>query len=134
MDLSTLNLVEHANGSQRMEVMHPITGDNLLTSDGQKVYIELLGSDSTRMRTEMSDRARKQMAKRNANQIMSMDDAEKASAELLAAITVNWFGIEENGQVLECTHENIVAVYTKYSWLRLQADAFASDRGNFFKA
>jgi len=133
MDLSTLNLVEHANGRQLMTVMHPISGEPLMTSDGQEVFIELLGADSSVMRSEMSDRARKQMTKRT-NTVLSLDEAEKASAELLAAVTVSWFGLEESGQKIDCTRENVVAIYTKYSWLRLQVDAFVSDRANFFKA
>lgn len=133
MDLAKLNLVEFANGSQKMNVVHPITENELLTSDGQQVYIEVLGADSSKMRDEMSARARKQMAKRS-NQILTLDEAEAASAELLAAITVNWFGIEENGVALECTKENAIMIYKKYSWLRLQVDSFVSDRANFYKA
>lgn len=133
MDLAKLNLVEFANGSQKMRVVHPVTGDILTTNNGEEVYIELLGADSSKMRSEMSDRARKQIAKRNST-ISTIEEAEKASSELLAAITVSWFGIEENGQFLECTKENAIAIYTKYSWLRLQVDAFVSDRANFYKA
>lgn len=133
MDLAKLDLVEHANGSQRMTVNHPVTGDELTTSNGDAVYIEVLGADSSKMRAEMSDRARKQIAKRNST-INTIEEAEKASSELLASIIVTWYGIEENGEPIECTRENIIRVLTKYSWLRLQIDAFVSNRANFFKA
>lgn len=134
MDLAKLDLVEHANKGAVMEVMHPITGENLLDREGRAVTITLLGADSSQMRNEMSDRARKQLAKKQTKQIMSIDDAESASAELLSAITVSWSGIEENGEPIQCNRENAKTIYTKYSWLRLQVDSFVSDRSNFFKA
>lgn len=134
MDLAKLDLVEHANKGAVMEVMHPITGENLLDREGKAVTITLLGADSSQMRNEMSDRARKQLAKKQTKQIPSIDDAESASAELLSAITVSWSGIEENGELIQCNRENAKTIYTKYGWLRLQVDSFVSDQSNFFKA
>jgi len=133
MDLAKLDLTEHANSGAELEVLHPITGENLLDDNGEKVVITLLGADSTKMRGAMSDRARKQLSQKKA-QVMSLDQAEETSSELLSAITIGWRGFVENGEVIPCTEENAKRLYTKYAWLRLQVDAFVSDRANFFKA
>lgn len=134
MDLAKLDMTEHANNSATLEVLHPITGEFLTDNAGNVVTIDLLGSDSTKMRNAMSARARKQLAQKKPNQITTIDDAERASAELLAEVVTGWHGVEENGTVLECTKDNVVYILTKYSWLRLQVDQFVSDRSNFFKA
>ena len=134
MDLAKLDMTEHANNSATLEVLHPITGEFLTDNAGNVVTIDLLGSDSTKMRNAMSARARKQLAQKKPNQITTIDDAERASAELLAEVVTGWHGAEENSTVLECTKDNVVYILTKYSWLRLQVDQFVSDRSNFFKA
>mgnify|MGYP003462676163 FL=1 len=134
MDLAKLDMTEHANNSATLEVLHPITGEFLTDNAGNVVTIDLLGSDSTKMRNAMSARARKQLAQKKPNQITTIDDAERASAELLAEVVTGWHGVEENSTVLECTKDNVVYILTKYSWLRLQVDQFVSDRSNFFKA
>lgn len=133
MDLAKLDLTEHANVGSVMEVLHPITGELMLTTNGEPVTITLLGADSTKMRQEMSNRAKKQLAAKS-RQISSVDEAEKMSAELLATITVDWFGLSENGSEIVCNYDNAVGVYKKYSWLRQQVDAFTTDRANFYKA
>lgn len=133
MDLAKLDLTEHANHGAIMDVIHPITGEQLIASDGTPVTITLLGADSTKMRQEMSSRAKKQLATKS-RQISSVDEAEKMSAELLATITIDWCGLSENGSEIACNYDNAVGVYKKYSWLRQQVDAFTTDRANFYKA
>lgn len=133
MDLSKLDLTEQANNGAIMDVMHPITGEQLFSESGSPVTITLLGADSTVMRQEMSNRAKKQLASKNKS-VGSIDEAEKLSAELLATITVDWSGISENGIEIEYSRENAIAIYMKYSWLRQQVDTFTTDRANFYKA
>ena len=134
MDLAKLDLTDHANNGAVMDVLHPISGELLKDSDNNNVTITLLGSDSTQMRNAMSNRAKQQLASKKPNQITTIDEAEQASAELLASVVVSWSGLEENGQPIECINRNVVATLKKYSWLRLQIDQFVSDRSNFFKA
>ena len=134
MDLAKLDLTDHANNGAVMDVLHPISGELLKDSDNNNVTITLLGSDSTQMRNAMSNRAKQQLASKKPNQITTIDEAEQASAELLASVVVSWSGLEENGQPIECTNRDVVATLKKYSWLRLQIDQFVSDRSNFFKA
>lgn len=134
MDLAKLNMTDHANQSANLEILHPITNEFLLDKDNEKVTISLLGADSTAMRNAMSARAKKQLNNKKPQQITTIDDAERMSAELLAEVIVGWNGIEENDQYIECNKENAIYILTKYSWLRLQVDQFVSDRSNFFKA
>ena len=134
MDLAKLDLTDHANNGAVMDVLHPLSGELLKDSDNNNVTITLLGSDSTQMRNAMSNRAKQQLASKKPNQITTIDEAEQASAELLASVVVSWSGLEENGQPIECINRNVVATLKKYSWLRLQIDQFVSDRSNFFKA
>lgn len=134
MDLAKLDLTEHANNGATLEVLHPISGELLTDNNNKPVTVTLLGSDSTQMREAMSARAKKQINSKKPNQITTIDDAEQASAELLASVVVSWSGIEENGKAVECNNQNVVAILKRYSWLRLQIDQFVSDRANFFKA
>lgn len=134
MDLAKLDLTEHANNGAILEVLHPISGEPLTDNDNKVVTLTVLGSDSTQMRNAMSARAKKQINSKKPNQITTIDDAEQASAELLASVVVAWSGIEENGELVPFTPGNVIDILKKYSWLRLQVDQFVSDRSNFFKA
>lgn len=134
MDLATLNLTPSADAGAQMTVMHPVTDEPLLTTDGDEVTIQLVGSDSTVMRDEMKRRATKFLNKKQSRKRIDVDESIRESAETLAACTTGWFGISENGALVPFTRENVVRIFMKYDWLRQQVDNFVSERGNFFKA
>lgn len=131
MDLSKLDVVASADNGATLVVQHPITREDLLDSKGQPVTITLLGSDSSVLRNEMKARAKRQLDKRIKP---DLDDAIKASSEMLAVCTIGWSGIEDGGVALQCDKATITQTYMKYPWLREQVDAFVSDRENFYSA
>jgi len=130
MDLSSLDMTKFADEGATLEILHPATLEPLL-HNGEPVTITLLGQDSSVFRAEIQRRAKAQMNKR---QKIDIDKVAGDSADLLAVLTVNWYGIEEGGKELECNRENAKGVYEKYGWLRQQVDEFIGDRANFFKA
>ena len=52
--------------------------------------------------------------------------------DLLAACTVSWVEIEENGEPLACNAETAKRVYTDYPWLREQVQAAFLASADFF--
>lgn len=130
MDLSKLDMTKFADEGAPLEIVHPATLEPLM-HDEKPVTIWLLGQDSTIFRDEIQRRAKSQLNKR---QKIDIDKVAGDSADLLAVLTVGWYGIEEGGKALECTRENAKSIYQKYGWLRQQVDEFIGDRANFFKA
>lgn len=132
MDLNTLDLTVAADSGATMEVRHPVT-DEVLVHDGKPVTIDLLGSDSSVLRDAMKTRARKQLrAKKSPN--FDIEEAERAGCELLATCTTGWYGLSENGVLIQFSKEKATELYLKYQWLRKQVDDFINDRENFYKA
>lgn len=99
--------------------------------NGEKIgaRIKLNGTDSKSFRDLVRARAREQMARRNKSPDLSQ--AEDQAVKTLARCTLDWEGVGENGNMLDCTFENVCHIYGKYLWLREQVDIFMADRANF---
>lgn len=134
MDLSKFNMEIYAEKGAVMELVNPVDGETLLDDEGNPVSIKLLGQDSKAWRKMNRDFTRKktsEMAKSRRRSVdFTMTDEEKA--EMVAACTIGWSGIEEDGQAIEFSQESAKDIYMKYSWIREQADEFIGDRANFF--
>lgn len=127
MDLSKLNMTEHADKGAKMQVLHPATGEVL---DG--VTITLLGDDCTLQKQRYAELRRN--AFKNKNQIdKALDRAEETALDLRISKTIAWEGIDWNGGPFECTPENVRKIYSDpgFSWLVEQVDRFTAERSNF---
>jgi len=125
MDLSTLDVQKVAESGATLDVRHPVTG---IAIDGMKITV--LGTDSKTYRDAVKSRMRQRVNQRK-KQDFDPDKAEREGLELLADLTVDWQGIELDGESLKCTRENCVKVYGRFSWIREQVDEFIADRANF---
>lgn len=134
MDLSRLDTRERAETGEKMTVENPATGETVKDDAGNPVTITLLGNDSTAMRRRQNDLTNEILKKGFRPKSITAEKTEENRLETLAIATIAWSGIELDGQVLECTRENAVKLYTRLPWLRDQADAFVGDRANFIKA
>lgn len=133
MDLSKFNMEVIAERGATLELETP-TGEPLLQDDGETpVTITLLGQDSKVWRNknrEFSNKRIQDMAKKRSRKMDYMVSDEDA-AEMMAACTVSWDGIVDDGEEIECTQKNAYELYLKYAWIREQCDVFIGDRANF---
>jgi len=127
MDFSDLDVTTAADKGAEMQVRHPVTGEAMDAS------IVLLGSDSKTFRDIVRDRARDAMNQRKRKNV-SLEEAEEQALSTLVRCTVSWKGVQEKGESLKCTPENVEHMYKGYPWLREQVDEFIGDRANFLKS
>lgn len=132
MDLSKFNLVEQAETPSVLLLCNPVNDEPLVTEDGDNVTLSLLGKDSHVAQAAIKQRTQKQLNKKKLK--FDVDELVEASIELLTAVTTGWENISENGTAIEFSKDNAKSLYTRYPWIREQADAFVSDRENFYKA
>lgn len=127
LDLTELDLSASAEAGNVVEIEHPISGEDT------GIRITVLGTDSKKYKDKVREqqqarfnKAARSRSRKSANIGMSDEEA----SELLAACTVSWSGVKENGD--EVPVEQAARIYTKYSWIREQVDEFMGDRANFF--
>lgn len=126
MDLKRLDTVSASNEGAELAIYAP---------DGEKtdIVIRLAGVDSDVYRKasrKQRDKRLQNLQKRGKQKLTSAELDEEGIA-LLAACTLGWENLEENGQPLECTRENAERLYHDYPDVRQQVDAFIGDRANF---
>ena len=134
MDLSNFNIEKAAELGADLNLIHPATGDEIKTDDDELVVIKLLGTDSMIWRNKNRDLGRKRTAKvlRSRNKDVDLMATDKETCEMLAACTLGWSNIEEDGEILEFSEDAAYKVYMKHLWIREQADVFINERANFF--
>lgn len=132
MDLKTLDLTPHADRGATLILRHPVTEEDLTDDKGKPVTITVLGANSREFRQKVDQMNRRHQQRRK-NETVTLAEAERRAAELLASITKSWSGVVWEGKALECTEENAEMLYKALSWVRTQVDEFVGDAGNFFK-
>lgn len=120
MDITTLIPKDEAVDC---EIFHPVTGE----STG--IIIKLLGSDSKEWK--QAARAIKARALKQGKKKLSDDEIEQMPFELLAAVTIGWEGVEENGKKVKFTKEEAKRIYESVPVIAEQVDKFVGDRENF---
>ena len=135
MDLSNYNVEKMAEQGAWMELENPEDG-SVLQTDEKPVRIKLLGTDSKTWRNKNREYQRQRIARmartRSKNIDYSMSDED--ACQMLAECTVEWEGIQENGEAIEFSVDAAYDLYMKYVWMREQVDVFVGDRANFFPA
>lgn len=126
MDISTITIEEDAETGAEMTLLHPVTWKDT------DAVIKLLGADSAAFKNAKTKAAEKAILKRKQKQ-----DAQKiaveAEAEILAAVTTDWSGIEREKKKIEFSRKAAFELYRDNAWIREQVDAFVSERANFSK-
>ena len=125
MDLTQFDVVSPANEGVWMNLEHPVTGEPL------DVRIKLAGIDSDYYKKELRKQQNKKFKK--GFRKLSAEELEADTIELLVACTLDWEGVELEGQALECNPENVRKIYKRFPWIREQVDNFINDRANFLK-
>lgn len=128
MDLATLDVTSAANAGATLTLRHPVTGDDL------PMTITLAGKDSATWKEAERKYADKRLAQMQRNGKMgniTTAEVEKRGLKLLAAVTLDWTGIELDEKPVACTKENAEHIYAKFAWIAEQVDEFVGDRSNF---
>ena len=125
MELTQFDVVSPANEGVWMNLEHPVTGEPL------EVKIKLAGIDSDYYKKELRRQQNKRFKK--GFRKMNAEELESETIELLVACTLDWDGVELEGQALECNPENVRKVYKQFPWIKEQVDNFINDRANFLK-
>lgn len=126
MDLNEIKIADKSEEGEILTILHPVT---FAETD---IKIRLAGSDSARYRNKVKKLAEKERGKRS--KTINLDAAERQGAEILAACTLDWKGIQRGGVTVPFSYENAVELYSdpNLRWLREQVDEFIADRTNFF--
>ena len=128
MDLNDFNFRE--SQAARMVLTNPVTEAELLGDDQKPVWIDLHGSDSPLFRRATRAYGNKKLQKQKQKQ--TIEEIEEVASRILAASTVAWSdNFVVNGERLECTPEKAEWLYTEFTWVREQVDAFVNERANF---
>lgn len=103
----------------------------------------VIGRDSKAMKKRLQENAKKKQAKKNWTPI----DEERMTNETLAAMVVDWRGVDDKGEYtdisdndengkeekLECNRENILRLIEGYPWIFEQVLTYAQDRSVFLQ-
>ena len=130
MDLNSLKPVKAEEGAV-MQVVHPETEEAI---DG--MTITLLGQDSSvyrKIQLTKQQAILNRMAKGKKNVELDAERIGKEIIEEMAKLTTNWTGFKLDGKELKPTYDNVVMVYTEWSWIKDQAQEFVNNRANFFR-
>mgnify|MGYP007011828515 FL=1 len=135
MDLKNLDMEKAAEKGAFLHFEHPVNGEKLYAEDEngnpdheRPIGVTLVGTDSSAFRRKVSEIANRSMGKRQKSRTVERSDAE--ASELVAACTIGVHNIVIDGEVIKL--KDMEHVYTKYRWMREQADEFIGDRRNFF--
>jgi hypothetical protein len=93
------------------------------------MHLKLLGSDSDAYKKTMRKQQDRHLKK--GLRKLTSEQVEADSTELIVSCTVDWKNMQENGDDLEFTKENVRRVYKTYDFVREQAREFVEDRSNF---
>lgn len=130
--LSEMDTETAASMGSELILRHPVTDEELRDEDGP-VAITLYGADSKKFKAAASAIAEANQRKKR--KVTTLAVQEQNAVKVLAAVTMGWSNmcLDEAG-ALEFNRQNVIDVYTKFSWIREQVDEFIADRSNFLQA
>ena len=121
-DISKDNPQDDAErGSWFADFVHP-KGD-----DVSELAFHMRGANSRTARKSLSRITERWQRKRR----LTLEEQLEMDCEWLAALTIDWRGLEDGDEPFPCTAENAKALYLKYDWLRVPLFEFVKDSGNF---
>lgn len=118
-------------GEAEVEIKHPTTG----APTGATVT--LAGPEHPKRKQLIFTRTRKLRAKFQKSGKVQLDDPEDEEVDgvaYLAACTLGWKKIGENGKEIPFTPQAAVDLYTRIGWLRAQVSLALEEKENFIQA
>lgn len=124
-DLASLDTTPRADAGAELELTHPVTGAPL------GVTLTLAGVDSAAYRKAQAALTDKRLGRRSGK--LTAAELQRDGIELLARCTLAWSGVVVDGAEVACTADAARELYTRFVWIREQADAFVSERANYLR-
>ena len=131
MDLSKLDTLAPAESGTVVELEHPVTGEPIPDTS-----ITLRGEDSHAVRNVIRKQHDRRIEKMRKGKGAMSDSAslESEQVEKLVAATIDWKGIELDGEPLPFSAPNARKLYSdpRFPWLVEQVQTAMLDRERFF--
>jgi len=102
-------------------------------AEGDPVRIKLLSMDSDAYLKAVAV-YRRTIAKLKIEVGDDSPQGQAADAELYAAVTLEWSGLNKAGKPWPCNKDNARALYLSQKWIARQVRAFVGTDGNFISA
>lgn len=115
-------------------VVVPLTGrdgEPDLDSTGTQATVTVVGEYAEKIALAQDSQTRK-MWKRRAGTFDPATLTRKNRIEAAAAGVVAWTGVEEGGEPLPCTPENVIRLLTAAPWVLKQVEAAIESPSSFF--
>lgn len=129
MDLSELDTVQEG---VPLVVRNPGTNEPLTDDEGKPLILFLLSADSDSVRRAQRKVANERL--QSGRGVPTVEEAEEKANQLLAQATTGISGkwlLE--GKEVKFSQSVMVELYTRFPWLKRQADDFIHIRANFLK-
>jgi hypothetical protein len=137
LDLNNLDAKAAAESGARIELIDPRNGDPLVDDAGKPYYVDLIGTDSAKLRAISKRVVERRVTDIRKGRNVDYDaDAEAAErVKLYAAATIGWYLPTLDGQQLEFSEKVAKSLYAdeRFPWLVEQIDKAIADRQRFFK-
>lgn len=122
IDLAVLDTQELAEEGVEFELAHPVSGEPL------GVFIKMAGADSRCYRRALADAADQRKSRRTTPALLRQE-----GIGITARCTLAWRNVALDGADLPCDYDNARKLYSRFDWIREQADAAMHDRANFIR-
>ena len=130
MDLGQFDVKSGSNKGAFLHLTHPVSGERLVTDDGQDIGLTLLGEHSDLVRKKIHKLVNtRNNGKRRVKAQTSSEQNEQDGIDLLAGATLEVHNIEWNGETV--TVDNVDRFYRDCPWAKDQVDEFVGDMSNF---
>ncbi|WP_418856826.1 hypothetical protein [Sutterella wadsworthensis] len=128
-DFASRDVAAKAEEGAELEVLDPVTGEAV------GVYITLAGADSAVHRKAVANISKRRFNNQKGfrNRGFDPEKMEAESIEILAACTLSWKGVTVEGVPLPCSRDTAIKMYTRFPWLREQAEQFIGDRSEYLQ-
>ncbi len=127
LDISTISELSEAD----VVIKHPVTG----APTG--ALVTLAGPEHPKRKQLLFTRTRKLRAKFQKAGKVQLDDPEDEEADglsYLAACTLGWIGIGEDGKQIPFSTQAAADLYARVGWLKAQVAAALEEKENFIRA
>jgi hypothetical protein len=128
IDFGTFSLEKQAESGIDVTIVNAITSEEFVGADGNPIVIKIKGRDSSTWQNKANEIARRneiKYRKKGAPQKV----VEENLKEILAHVTVSWSSnIIVDGEILECTFDNAMSLYSLPNAIAEQLIAAGVDR------
>lgn len=134
MNLAAYDTVAASDRGADLELILPNGKPILDEKTGKPWTIKLMGVDSRQYQDSQHKVANRRINRRSRTRKgLSAEELDSDQLEVLLDVTSSWFGIQlgPNDPPLEFTRENARLVYTRFPWIRDQAEDFIGERSNY---